>query len=207
MIAAFDFDGTLCSDEAFGAPDPRALELCRQRFDARDTVIIYTARPEDDRPKVEAWLTQHAVRYDALRCGKLRYDLLVDDRALSWPGLLTMVRQFNSLAEGPTELDAGIDLRLALIEEETTELIDAILQFKEDSSLRNRLHVLKEAMDVLYVVLGLPMLEGWSDEDFVKEFRHLHAANLERFATGLRKNSMGKAIRADDTRDYDANRA
>ena len=199
---AFDFDGTLCSDEAFGAPDCRALELCRQHFDARDTVIIYTARPEDDRPKIEAWLAQHRVRYDALRCGKLRYDVLVDDRALSWPGLLTMVRQFNNLAEGPTGWEDGLELRLALIQEETSELVEALLAYKEDASLRNRLHVLKEAMDVLYVVLGVPMLEGWTDEEFLREFRGLHAANLTRFATGLRKNAAGKAIRPDDAREY-----
>lgn len=190
---ALDFDGTLCSDEAFGPPDPGALRMAREHFDARHMVVVYTARPEDDRAKVEAWLREHDVRYDALRMGKLRYDLLVDDRALNWPGMLPLVGAFNDAAGGPTTWEAGAKLRLALVEEETQELLAAMRDALNAPCPSE--HVFKEALDVLYVVLGIFMLASWDDRELFLRFRHLHASNMERFEKGVKLDANGKAVR------------
>lgn len=84
-VVAVDLDGTLAQGGGrgeVGEPVGRIVELARECFDAGHFVVVYTARPEEDRALVASWLLAQGVKYDLLELGKLRYDVLVDDRAV-----------------------------------------------------------------------------------------------------------------------------
>ena len=80
-VVAIDFDGTLTMGPG-DEPRYAMLRFAQRCFDAGDFIVVYTARPDDDYESLKKWLKKHKVRFDALVTGKLRYDLLVDDRAV-----------------------------------------------------------------------------------------------------------------------------
>lgn len=96
QVVAIDFDGTLYTPvEASGRPstpdeistakgtlNELVAAYAREAFDRGHFVVVYTARPHEDRWDIERWLRRMGVPFDCVRCGKLRYDTLVDDRAL-----------------------------------------------------------------------------------------------------------------------------
>lgn len=88
---AFDLDDTL----AYGVwPDPKIgepIELGKQALlwyhDQGFEVIIFTSRPVSHIPRIWRWLEAQGLAkavYDVI-CGKPHYDLLIDDRATSFP--------------------------------------------------------------------------------------------------------------------------
>lgn len=79
-IIAIDFDGTL-SDES-GKPISKIITYTNGAFDSGHFIVIYTARIEADRTYVSCWLKENGVKYDLIELGKLRYDILVDDRTV-----------------------------------------------------------------------------------------------------------------------------
>ena len=79
-VVAIDFDKTLRTHN--DAPIERVVAFAQRCFDAFDFVVVYTARPEADRTFVTTWLMRNDVRFDAVVMGKLRFDVLVDDRAV-----------------------------------------------------------------------------------------------------------------------------
>ena len=80
-VVAIDFDNTLTTGPG-DEPRYSMLRFAQRCFDHGDFIAVYTARPHDDFELLEQWLERHKVKYDVLVTGKLRYDLLVDDRAV-----------------------------------------------------------------------------------------------------------------------------
>lgn len=80
-VIAVDFDLTLCSDTKFGPPNKDVVEaISSWQYDGH-FVAVYTARPWSDRALIEAWIRAHGVFVDVIECGKLRFDVLLDDKA------------------------------------------------------------------------------------------------------------------------------
>ena len=78
-VIAIDFDGT-----AYDYPDK-----VNQLFDNQENlIIIHTARPEYLRRETEKQLEERGINYHALKMGKLRADVYIDDKnagGLRWP--------------------------------------------------------------------------------------------------------------------------
>ena len=77
MICAVDFDKTL---EVNGSLNHVVAKYMRRRFDEGAFIVIYTARPWEDRALVEAFALQNNVIFDVVVCGKLRYDEMICDK-------------------------------------------------------------------------------------------------------------------------------
>lgn len=102
---AFDLDYTLCRPQEnapsswikYGLAGPiwPNINLLNQLQDRGHKIIIYTARRmlthdgdidaiiEDVGALTEDWLKRHRVKYDELIFGKVYFDLLVDDKAVT----------------------------------------------------------------------------------------------------------------------------
>ena len=79
-IIAIDFDETLRRED--GTAIDHVVAFANSRFDGGDFVVVYTARPEEDRNFVTSWLKENAVHFDLVVLDKLRFDLLVDDKSV-----------------------------------------------------------------------------------------------------------------------------
>lgn len=80
-VVAVDFDDTIrCSKT--GDLIQKTADFMRQQVDKFNFVVVYTARLQEDRAYVESWLKERNVAYDLLELGKLRFDVLIDDKAL-----------------------------------------------------------------------------------------------------------------------------
>jgi hypothetical protein len=82
-VVAVDFDNTLCSDTAFGKPDYAVTALVGTLLSRGHFVVVYTARPWEDHQAIQMWLHEHGLWVDAVICGKLRFDVLIDDRVIN----------------------------------------------------------------------------------------------------------------------------
>jgi hypothetical protein len=91
-IIAFDLDGTLTVGSAtdhedrtgtyaFRRPDFGMRDRMRRSYESGWTVVIFTGRPEGDRPLTENWLYANNFLYHYLFMGKIYYSYLIDDRA------------------------------------------------------------------------------------------------------------------------------
>ncbi len=80
QVIAIDFDETLRRGD--GMPIEHVVDFANARFDRGDFVVVYTARPEEDRNFVTAWLKENAVHFDLVELDKLRFDILVDDKTV-----------------------------------------------------------------------------------------------------------------------------
>ena len=49
-------------------------------------IIIYTARPWADYPKIEHWLDQNKIPHRRIVCGKILVKWMIDDRNLAFSG-------------------------------------------------------------------------------------------------------------------------
>lgn len=90
-LIAVDLDGTLTTSNAWTeeeclTAEPRCdiIKKVRDLYYDRNTIIIYTARPETMRNETEYWLRKNKVKYHALVMGnsKMGADIYVDDRAI-----------------------------------------------------------------------------------------------------------------------------
>ena len=97
-IVAIDFDKTLCKDANLGSINHPIEKLMRHYYDLGCTIIIYTARPEEDRHLLASWLVNKKVLYDALVMGKLRFDVLIDDKCINTNDATTQI--VDALLEG-----------------------------------------------------------------------------------------------------------
>ena len=80
-VIAVDFDDTI-RDWKTGAPMRQTINAMSRWVDQYHFLVVYTARLEADRTFVENWLKEHNVKYDLLQLGKMRFDKLVDDKAI-----------------------------------------------------------------------------------------------------------------------------
>lgn len=90
MIYAFDIDGVLTWETQEGVdayttrtPNWDAVDLLRELRYGGHVVILWTGRRESRRRITEDWLDLHNVPYDFLFMGKPRFDVFVDDKALT----------------------------------------------------------------------------------------------------------------------------
>ncbi len=90
-LIAVDLDGTLTKDDCWTSYECLVAEArtdiikkVRDLYYERNTIIIYTARPESVRNETEYWLRKNKVKYHAIVMGnnKMGADIYVDDRAI-----------------------------------------------------------------------------------------------------------------------------
>lgn len=90
-LIAVDLDGTLTKDDCWTSYECLVAEArtdiikkVRDLYYERNTIIIYTARPESMRNATEYWLRKNKVKYHAIVMGnnKMGADIYVDDRAI-----------------------------------------------------------------------------------------------------------------------------
>ena len=94
MIYAVDIDGTLSEEDenpenwfryADCVPIQETIdkinELHGEIGDTTHTIVLYTARFEEDRMVTQQWLSKHGVKYHRLIMGKFRADIYVDSNA------------------------------------------------------------------------------------------------------------------------------
>ena len=87
-IYAIDCDGTLCEERqtferCLAEPKQNVIDIVNELYDAGNTIIIYTARGWQEYKMTERWLQIHGVKYHTIVCGKLVYDVILDDRAVN----------------------------------------------------------------------------------------------------------------------------
>ena len=98
-VIAVDLDRTLCEDASLGPPNPKVVSLIQELLDERHFIVIYTARIQADYHEVAAWLARHCVHYDAIVLGKLRFDVLIDDRTVH-PDDVALSEQVHKVLNG-----------------------------------------------------------------------------------------------------------
>ena len=87
MIIAYDLDGTLSVEledwelYKYAPAIAGAIEELNALKEQGHTIIIHTARFEEDREVTIKWLRENKVRYDILVLGKPRADLYVDNNS------------------------------------------------------------------------------------------------------------------------------
>jgi len=85
---AVDIDGTLCVERsewwlyATAEPIKKNIRKINRLKRLGHTIILYTARFEEDREVTEAWMKKYRVQYDKIVFGKLRADHYVDNCSL-----------------------------------------------------------------------------------------------------------------------------
>ncbi len=85
-LYAVDLDGVLCTEVKHWLgekplPIIENIKKVNKLFDEGNTIIIYTARLEEDRDITTYWLNSNRVKYTALVLNKLRADVYVDDKS------------------------------------------------------------------------------------------------------------------------------
>jgi hypothetical protein len=95
-----DFDGTIaraeCGHEPMTQPPKEDVISVMRRLREEDPhfeIMIFTARPWEDAPKIREYLDAHDVPYNSVICGKPRADACIDNLAVNpcspgWEGQL-----------------------------------------------------------------------------------------------------------------------
>jgi len=83
MRIAIDFDMTVFNKKT-GQIDNKLAQKINQLFDSSHEITIYTTRADDNYSTVKAILDLAKVKYTRIVCGKVQYDVLLDDRAKSF---------------------------------------------------------------------------------------------------------------------------
>jgi len=107
MIIAVDIDGVLTLEtEGFGeevywnrTSRTGNIRFVNDLYKAGYRIILYSARHEEDRQVTVRWLRRYKVKYHELILEKLKYDLLIDDRAISMSSSLFWELK-NKIARG-----------------------------------------------------------------------------------------------------------
>ena len=91
MIIAVDIDNTLCEPVLSSKdsqnclkvkPYPNVVQLVRNLKNKGHTIILFTHRHSCTRKATKQWLKDNNIPYDKLVMNKIKYDLLIDDKAL-----------------------------------------------------------------------------------------------------------------------------
>ncbi len=86
MKIAIDIDGTICEERGtfercLAQPIPKSREVVNQLHEEGHTIIFFTARGWAEYNATVEWLNRHGFKYDMLICGKVHYDIFIDDRS------------------------------------------------------------------------------------------------------------------------------
>lgn len=85
---AVDIDGTLCIEDrdwwkyADAKPIRENIAKINKLYMDHHTIVLYTARYEDDRKVTVEWLKLNGVKYHRIEFGKFRADFYVDTVAI-----------------------------------------------------------------------------------------------------------------------------
>jgi hydroxymethylpyrimidine pyrophosphatase-like HAD family hydrolase len=84
----FDLDGTILEERrmferALATPKTDIIKIVNNLYDLGHTIIIYTARSWPEYEMTKKQLEDNGVKYHILMCGKVVYDVWIDDRALN----------------------------------------------------------------------------------------------------------------------------
>lgn len=92
-VVAFDLDGTLNYHSAYNVPminreiNNHTKELMKKYKDVGYIVIIYTSRDISRKQETEIWLVANTTfreeHYDDIVFNKLKYDIIIDDKAVN----------------------------------------------------------------------------------------------------------------------------
>ena len=108
MIIAVDIDNTLC-EPVFSSKDnqsclkvksyPNIVQLVKDLKSKGHTIILFTHRHSCTYKATKQWLKDNNIPYDKLIMNKIKYDLLIDDKALPPLEYLnsTMIEQYASM--------------------------------------------------------------------------------------------------------------
>ena len=115
-----------------------------------------------------------------------------------------MVREFSEATGGspPFELNSQFDdMKIGLIQEEYDEFFEALKNEVFQDTLTEQLtpeqakeNVLKELVDMVYVILGYALYRGW---DFDSAFRRVHQSNMSKIPEDgvIRRRDDGKILK------------
>lgn len=83
---AVDLDGTLAkttNDGSIGAPISAMVELVKAWDDAGRTVVVFTARPENNFPSIRSWLEENKLpNFDITNIKSPEFSEIYDNRAI-----------------------------------------------------------------------------------------------------------------------------
>ncbi len=88
-VVAFDLDETLWGFVPLNSkeePEPiwKNIDVVNELFEYNTlTIILYTARPAEDSEEVIFLLKKFGVNYHSIQFGKMRFDVLVDDKCIN----------------------------------------------------------------------------------------------------------------------------
>ncbi len=87
MRIAVDIDGTLCpeckrGDRFFAQPNLVTRDFLNILYEAGDEIFFYTARSWEEYKLTRLWLESAGFKFTELICGKINYDVFVDDRTV-----------------------------------------------------------------------------------------------------------------------------
>lgn len=91
MIIYVDIDNTLCSpisrksaykEIKYCKPYKRIIKFVNGLHKNGHFIMLYTHRTDDCHKETIKWLKKHKVKYDNIRYGKPKWDLLIDDKTL-----------------------------------------------------------------------------------------------------------------------------
>lgn len=83
MRIAIDFDMTIFNKKT-GQVDQKLTQKINNLYKEGHEITIYTTRADDNYSTVKAILNLAKVKYTRIVCGKVQYDVLLDDRAKSF---------------------------------------------------------------------------------------------------------------------------
>lgn len=86
MIYCFDIDGTIAKIVSKTKCEPiyEVIEIVNRKFNEGNYIYLYTARNFEDAYRITRdWLSDNGVQYHALKMGKPKAHLYVDDSAVN----------------------------------------------------------------------------------------------------------------------------
>lgn len=84
---AIDIDGTICEERntferCLAKPNLKARDIINKLKKNGNKIIFFTARGWQEYAMTENWLKENKFEYDMLICGKVHYDIYIDDRSI-----------------------------------------------------------------------------------------------------------------------------
>ncbi len=88
LVFSIDIDGIICENNNFenykiSKPIKENIKKINELYDKGNTIILNTARLEEDRYITIEWLYYNKVKYDVLLMNKIRADFYLDDRNIT----------------------------------------------------------------------------------------------------------------------------
>jgi hydroxymethylpyrimidine pyrophosphatase-like HAD family hydrolase len=76
-----DFDKTLCSDDKFGEPNKRIVDIVKDQHNKERYIVIFTSRKKKYFYDIMDWCIINDIPFDDIICNKPEAVIYIDDRA------------------------------------------------------------------------------------------------------------------------------